>query len=513
MDENTPKKKIIIVGGGVSGLSAGIYGQLHGFETHIFERNPNLGGLCVGWERKGHKIDGCIHWLTGTREGDDINKMWRTVDAFDQEDIIDSDNFGSIEYKGKTFTFWKDLDKLEKELIEISPEDKRIIKKLKRYTIKFAKMPLPMEKPPSQLNLIELIKFGCSMIPYLIPFLYATRISQEQFAKKFKSEDLRYVLSKIVPGDGNLYTTLYAFGSFALNNGGIPKGGSEHLVARMAKRYENLGGTIHLNKEVKQLVVKNKKVKEILLSNNEKVEGDYFVTCCDVFEATRKILIASKKDVHFTKRFIKKDRYPTPSCVYISYLADAKKLKDLNITTTFEFECSPIHIAHEKEKSIKIRNYLYDETFVKDGKALITVLIHQRDKDFYYWERLRKDYKNYINVKSNIATIVKGEIERKFPSLGEIETLDVVTPMTYKRYVNAHRGAYMPWSYTYKGRQLMHNSKVKGINNLLISGQWIIMPGGLPIALMSGKFAIQHILKKEHKPIYLNKEKEKNYVK
>ena len=34
-------KKIIIVGAGISGLSAGIFGQLSGFETEIYEQNAS----------------------------------------------------------------------------------------------------------------------------------------------------------------------------------------------------------------------------------------------------------------------------------------------------------------------------------------------------------------------------------------------------------------------------------------------------------------------------------------
>ena len=128
------------------------------------------------------------------------------------------------------------------------------------------------------------------------------------------------------------------------------------------------------------------------------------------------------------------------------------------------------------------------------------------DNDFYYWENIRKDYPTYKKVKDNVAEQVKTRIETRFPSLkGKIESIDVATPMTYNRYVNAHRGAYMPWAFTAKGNQLLHNSSVSGLKNLLFSGQWTIMPGGLPIALMSGKFAIQLILKKEHRKIALNK--------
>jgi phytoene dehydrogenase-like protein len=47
------KKNIKIIGAGISGLSAGCYLQMNGYETEIFEMNTIPGGLCTSWERKG----------------------------------------------------------------------------------------------------------------------------------------------------------------------------------------------------------------------------------------------------------------------------------------------------------------------------------------------------------------------------------------------------------------------------------------------------------------------------
>ena len=52
-------KKVIIIGGGVAGFSAGTYLQLNGYETEIIEKNPVAGGSCICWERSGCYIDGC----------------------------------------------------------------------------------------------------------------------------------------------------------------------------------------------------------------------------------------------------------------------------------------------------------------------------------------------------------------------------------------------------------------------------------------------------------------------
>ena len=59
-------KTVLIIGGGVSGLSAGIYARYHGYNAVICERHKLAGGNLTGWTREGYHIDNCIHWLTGT---------------------------------------------------------------------------------------------------------------------------------------------------------------------------------------------------------------------------------------------------------------------------------------------------------------------------------------------------------------------------------------------------------------------------------------------------------------
>ena len=43
---------------------------------------------------------------------------------------------------------------------------------------------------------------------------------------------------------------------------------------------------------------------------------------------------------------------------------------------------------------------------------------------------------------------------------------------------------------------------VKGVKNLYLCGQWIMPPGGLPIALFTGKHAAWHVAKKEKARFY-----------
>lgn len=47
------EKSIIIVGAGMGGLAAGVYGRLNGYRTTIFEQHSLPGGQCASWKRRG----------------------------------------------------------------------------------------------------------------------------------------------------------------------------------------------------------------------------------------------------------------------------------------------------------------------------------------------------------------------------------------------------------------------------------------------------------------------------
>ncbi len=79
-------KSIIIIGAGIAGLSAGCYGQMNDYRTQIFEMdNARPGGLCTSWKRKGYIIDGCMHWLLGSKPGTGFYCIWEELGAVQGE--------------------------------------------------------------------------------------------------------------------------------------------------------------------------------------------------------------------------------------------------------------------------------------------------------------------------------------------------------------------------------------------------------------------------------------------
>jgi hypothetical protein len=55
----------------------------------------------------------------------------------------------------------------------------------------------------------------------------------------------------------------------------------------------------------------------------------------------------------------------------------------------------------------------------------------------------------------------------------------------------------MSFMMTPKSKAMMHSGKIKGLKNCYLTGQWLEPPGGLPVALTTGKFTILRICKDE----------------
>ena len=103
------EKSIIIIGGGLTGLSAGCYGQMNGYKTTIFEMHDITGGVCTSWKRKGYTIDGAMNWLVGTKPGSQFHNFWEELGAAQKWKIHNHDYYMINEGQdGKAFKIYCD---------------------------------------------------------------------------------------------------------------------------------------------------------------------------------------------------------------------------------------------------------------------------------------------------------------------------------------------------------------------------------------------------------------------
>ena len=117
-------QKIVIIGGGIAGLSAGIYAQKAGFDSVVYEKHSVPGGQCTGWMREGHYIDNCICWMTCAKEGYDLWDIWKDSGiCADGVEIHQHDYFYKSELNGQSIYLWRDIKRAKKEMLELSPQE------------------------------------------------------------------------------------------------------------------------------------------------------------------------------------------------------------------------------------------------------------------------------------------------------------------------------------------------------------------------------------------------------
>lgn len=482
-------KNIIIVGGGIAGLTAGVYAQQKGFKCRIFERHSISGGECTGWDRQGFHIDGCIHFLTGTKEESSLNKLWKQIGALANNDVYYPEYFECSMYEDTKVFLYRDVEKQKEHLLKISPEDSKEISTLLKNCKEVGGFEPPAEKPLDLMNLFEKLRFYKSMSKYANVFRKYDKISAEDYISGFKSTAIRMALKSLVPSYYRASTLIFVLGSFINGNAGKPKGGSRAFAKKIEDKFIEIGGDIKFSKEVKRVIIEGRKGKGVELTDGTIHLADFVLVTCDTNVVFSKLLDRKYLDEKFELRYNDLTTYPLLSCVYLAFGVN----HDLtNYPISISFQTDDFQFEDKTANDISIKHYCYEPTFSPKNKSVITTYFHG---NYDWWkEKKIKDRGIYEEEKKKLGLNVLKLIEVKFPELKDkIILLDVSTPLTNERYCGAFKGSYMSFGDTPKSKQMMHNGKVRNVDNLFLAGQWLMPPGGLPAAAITGKWAIDRI--------------------
>ncbi len=489
-------KKLVIIGGGIAGLSAGIFAQINGFDSVILEKNPILGGECTGWDCRGYHIDGCIHWLVGTKENTPMNKLWKTLGALDGVDVYHPETFLTFEHEQGTVHLYKDLERLKESWIEMSRDDKEVIEEFCSDIKKLHSFDIPTGKPMDLMTIVEKIKAMISMKEAGMIVNKYGKITLNEFANRFKHPALRDALGTFLPEGYNAMPIFFALATYTKGDASIPVGGSRTMSMNMEKRYVELGGVVETLCEVSDLKIDGKIVGQIETKDGRRFSGDYYLAACDARFVYENLLKGRYNDTKYETRFNDPVNYPLASNIYVS-LGYEGSTEGIPRSVRFPLK-KPITINDKELTHLMMTHYNYEPTFAPEGNTVITCAINQFHSDVDAWIKLANSTDQYKREKERIGDEVRQSIELRYPEMaGKIEVLDVATPITYEKYCNAYRGSFMGFLPTVKGKSLNHTGGIKGLDNLYLTGQWLQPPGGLPTAAITGKDTIMRICWKE----------------
>jgi phytoene dehydrogenase-like protein len=495
------KKKVIIIGAGISGLCAGSYLQMNGYETEIFEQNIIPGGLCTAWKRKGYTFDLCIHWLVGSSPSDNFYVLWNELIDMKKLDFVDHEIFFQVEDKeGRTLRVFTDLDRLEEEMKSVAPEDKDIIEDLVGGVRKFLPFNMPLEKAPEVMNPFDGLKMMLKMFPYFGAFKKWDKISAKEYAGRCKNPLLSRAILEIFLPETPVFFLLYTLVSMHKKSAGYPRGGSLNFAELIEKKYISLGGKVNYKSRVERVIEEDDRARGIKLENGDTHMADTIISAADGYSTIFKMLegkyVDEKRREYYSGESEKMRVFP--SLVVVS-LGVNRKFDNEPHSLVFPLK-KPIVVDESiNHEYLPVRIFNFDPTLAPEGKTSITVNLSTYNYEF--WVELRKNNKEkYRQEKERIANEVIEALEGRFGNIrSNIEATDVSTPASLIRYTNNWKGSFEGWHPVPGTMMIRIDKTLPGLKNFYMIGQWVEPGGGLPPAIMSGRNVAQIICKKDKK--------------
>ena len=482
--------EIIIIGGGVAGLSAGIYEQLHGYKATIYEKHFKPGGNLTGWDRLGYHIDNCIHWLTGTNPVTKEYKIWEDLGALGEVEIYQPETLYTFEKDGMKLSLSKDLAKFKKDMLVISPEDKKEILSLIRAirVVQGINGTAGINHNEKYSNIKKIIA-----APALLKY---NRLTTKDLAERFKHPVIKGFLNSLFSDYFNSLAFILVAAVFTGANGGVPAGGSCAMVDRMVEKFKALGGQIKLNMEAVKINIKNNLAESVTFKDGETKKGDYFLLASDPAMVFGKLLDKSFMPKALVRQYMnpKLKRFSSYHCAF------ACDLSDLPFEGDMAIEIPEKYSELLNADYVMVREFSREKGFAPKGKNILQTMTYCLEKEATDFIELRKDIKAYKERKQNISAAIEEIILDKFPEFkGLIKCIDVWTPATYRRYTNSEIGSFMSFAFPANIFPKKLPNRIDSVKNVILATQWLQAPGGLPIAADSGKNAINTIVKRNQK--------------
>jgi phytoene dehydrogenase-like protein len=500
--------KVNIIGGGVSGLSLGCYLQMNGYQTEIYEKNSLPGGLCASWKQGEFTFDGCIHWILGSGNASSFYKLWSELLDMKSIAFVNHEVRVSIElkenrnkYGDRVFRLYTNTDRLEAYLLDLAPEDKRMIMSM----IRLIRIMQKYEMPPMIDHIPQLQSMRKKMamityLPFLLQFIKWRNVTNYSFARKLKNPFLKEAFELLFGGDEvSLFVITMPLSFYDKHSAGYPVGASARFAKRIADKYESLGGKIQYRKEIKKIIVQDDVAKGLLLNDGTRVYSDITISAADWHFTVFRALEGKYVNDRILKLAALKKLEVYPSVMLVS-LGVGRTFKEHPHFFRFPFKNEYRSADGTVYDFMEVHIYHYDPTLAPEGKTIIVMSFYTRNGEF--WIDLRNNDRNeYDRCKMDFAATMIQILDEKIGRVKEsIEETNVATPATYYRFTGNWKGSAQGW---FPAKKQLAASPVTidlpGLKKFYYTSHWSIPGGGLPVVLKSSHDLAQKLCLKHGK--------------
>lgn len=486
--------KIIVIGSGFGGIAAACRLAAKGHEVELFEKRDKLGGRAYVYEINGFKFDGGPTIVTAPFMFDDIFEAAGRKRE-DYITFVKNDPFYRIyDHNKRKFDYNDDHAFILSEIDKVNPADKdgyeTFVGKTKAI---FEKGFVELADVPF-LSIWDMVKVAPDLIKmqsYLSVYRYVSQFVKDPF--------LRQVFSfhPLLVG-GNPFDTpsIYAMIHYLEREWGVwyTMGGTAAIVDGLAKLFTELGGKIHLNAEVDEILIDemSSRVTGVRLMNGETHSADNVVSNGDV-AFTYRNMINERYRRKFTNRKLDSMRYSMSLFVY--YFGTDRLYRDTqpeiahhNIILGPRYKDLLDDIFHNKHMAEDFSLYLHmptitDPSMAPEGCESFYVLSPVPNLDSGTdWKEAGPRYRD---------AVVKFLEENYLPDLSKhIIAEHYIDPLHFQTTLNSHKGAAFSLEPTLtQSAWFRPHNRSEDFENLYFVGAGTHPGAGLPGVLSSAIIA------------------------
>lgn len=493
-------KKVIIIGAGLAGLSAGCYSRMNGYDTCIYEHHSEPGGVAATWRRGEYLIDGGIHFMMGYKNGTDLFNIYRQLGVADPANFVPAKSYGSfidIE-QGRQLDIPLNISELALDMKMFSPADTPLIDDLATAVGAFSCKDLTTYgqiNPPeltSGLDRLTTIWKMRGLFKYMSGKY--TR-SMEEYTSGMQNRWLADCLNNLFTPQSPVWFVIMLLAIAGDGQISYLSKGCKDFVLQIEKRYKDLNGEIIYSTTVEQILVNNDCAIGVRLTDGTEDFADYIISAGDIHNTVFHLLDGKYIGKKLQNKF---DTYELSPPYFAASFGVKHTFENENVFNTIVLK-QPLRIGKREIHQIFVRIFNYSNHFAPEGKSVIQA---EFETDWDYWDNLwQTDKEKYTAEKERLASEILTHLEMLYFGLSQlVEVTDIATPCTLNRYTLNYKGAPEGWRINLQNFKEETRRTLEGLSNLYLAGHWV--SGGVPGVILSGRQAVQLICAKEKKPFF-----------
>jgi prolycopene isomerase len=505
---------VIVIGGGLSGLSAASLLAKRGLQVTVIDKSYNPGGSCGIFKRNdGAIFDQGSSMLFGFGE-QGFNAHRFVFNCLEEPiDVIKNRILYCVTFKGHRIHFYDDIDKFVEELSAVFPTQKKNIvhfyqdmRKIYRHVMVENPTYATADEADRKDSLRSLLRHPISFARFLS---YLNKSAKQLLKKYFDDPEIFKFFDKLT--STYCYATvdeapaILAAVMFVDNHVGgsyYPAGSTLYLPGKLEKVIEEHNGTMIAEKEVVSILFENGKPIGVELDDKQKLYAENIVYSGTVWNLYGKLI--SEKETTAERIAWAKNLVPTFPSVILYAIVDKVAIPE--DTEVLEMLIGNSDAVDESEVTVYLHS-IDDKTLCHENQHVLMAI----GPSFETWEGLGK--RQYEAKKKKEETRLLSVLEKRFPGIQDhLQYVEISSPLTIERYTMKNGGA-VAGPKQMLGQHMFKRLHIRSEwDNLFFCGESTVMGTGTPTVTTSGLSAANAILKKKGLQPFVFDQDRKQYV-